>query len=538
MTGLPQAVIALTVGHRLVAKLQALGRRDGRRRCRLALPGQDVEHDVCAAGATVERLGAGLLNRIEAVLQHRRQHRDELPVPVVVGREPGSQPAEGVGQLPVLEGCAVTQCAGLALQDRHVVPRLVGDLAASEAAGMLRNGLAVLADDDPIGVGPHVHRLPDRAGLHAVLVVVEAHQAGLGDGCTIGGVEAVEGAAVRHQERALLLEHLPHRLARNCRMRTLLGLLDAPILKPRVDLGVRPASRDGHEQAAADVAHLLLHLPLLPARPRRARHRLHQMVRAHRLEAAVVVPLLADKDRGHRRLHVVVDAPTAGPAEEAEGALVGLKDHLLAFAREDLNQLHPAVAEPHVRRLHPGRRARQTRVLVAPVELVGLAGVEAQRHVGLRWRQQTPPPAPRLGVAPHRVVAAGVAQSRKVLVDPQQRQPIPALRPLVGLKTALELLNPRPKLRHRLDRALVRVRGRIAPNHLAYRVPGNPQITGELLDRNALHQMIPTDPRNRLHNKHLPPPRPSNDGARSWTHSEGGQFWTPITPNRGSIFHA
>ena len=39
---------------------------------------------------------------------------------------------------------------------------------------MLGDDLAVLADDDPIGIGPHVHRSPDRAGRHAVLVVVEA----------------------------------------------------------------------------------------------------------------------------------------------------------------------------------------------------------------------------------------------------------------------------------------------------------------------------------------------------------------------------
>ena len=72
--------------------------------------------------------------------------------------------------------------------------------------------------------------------------------------------------------------------------------------------------------------------------------RLDQMVRAHLKEAPVVVPLLAGEDRVHRRLHVVVDAPTAGPAEEAEGALVRLKDHLLALAREDLNQPHRDVA--------------------------------------------------------------------------------------------------------------------------------------------------------------------------------------------------
>ena len=278
MTGPPQAVVALTVGHRLVAKLQALGRRDGRRRCRLALPGQDVEYDVGAARTAVERLGAGRLDRLQPVLQHCRQHRDELPVAVVVGRQPGSQPAEGVGQLPVLEGCAVTQCAGLALQDRHVVPRIVGDLAASEAAGVFGDDLAVLADDDPIGIGPHVHRPPDRAGGDAVLVVVKAHQTGLRHR-RFGRMEAVEGAAVVHQERALLLEHLPHRLVRDRRMRTLLGVLargahdDAPILKPRVDLGIRPAARDGHEQAAAHVTHLLLDLPFLPASARGACHR-------------------------------------------------------------------------------------------------------------------------------------------------------------------------------------------------------------------------------------------------------------------------
>ena len=89
MTGLPQAVIALTVGNRLVAELQALGRRDRRRRCRLVLPGEDVEHHVGTAGAALERLGTGRLDRFQPILQHRREHLDELPVAVVVAREPG-----------------------------------------------------------------------------------------------------------------------------------------------------------------------------------------------------------------------------------------------------------------------------------------------------------------------------------------------------------------------------------------------------------------------------------------------------------------
>ena len=89
-------------------------------------------------------------------------------------------------------------------------------------------------------------------------------------------------------------------------------------------------------------------------------------------------------------------------------------------------------------------------------------------------------------------------------MNPQQRQTIPARLLLVGLKPALQLTHPRSKLRHRLDLALVAVRGLIAPHHLAHRVLRNPQIPGDLLDRNTPHQMIPTDPRNRLHNQHLP----------------------------------
>ena len=192
------------------------------------------------------------------------------------------------------------------------------------------------------------------------------------------------------------------------------------------------------------------------------------------------------------------------PPKKWKARFVRLEHHLLALAREDLNQLHAAVAEPNVRCLHLGRHTRQARVLVAPVELVGLAGIEAQRHKTLRRRQQPPPPTPGPGVAAHRVVAAAIAQSRKVFMNPQQRQAVPARLLLVGLKPALQLTHPRPQLRQRLDLARVAVRGLITPNHLAHRVLRNPQIPGDLLDRNTPHQMIPTDPRNRLHNQHLP----------------------------------
>ena len=61
------------------------------------------------------------------------------------------------------------------------MPWIVDEPAAPEAPGVLGDDLAVLADDDPLGISPHVHRPADGAGRHAVLVVVEAHQTGLRD---------------------------------------------------------------------------------------------------------------------------------------------------------------------------------------------------------------------------------------------------------------------------------------------------------------------------------------------------------------------
>ena len=139
MTGPPQAVVAAAVGHRLVAKLQALGRWDGRRWRRLAVPGEDVEHNVSAAGAAGERFGAGRLDRLQPVLQHRREDFDDLTAspssrPVSRARMRPSAP----GSCQPLKGAPIPQRTGLPCQDRHVVPWIAGDLTASKASGGVR----------------------------------------------------------------------------------------------------------------------------------------------------------------------------------------------------------------------------------------------------------------------------------------------------------------------------------------------------------------------------------------------------------------
>jgi len=175
---------------------------------------------------------------------------------------------------------------------------------------------------------------------------------------------------------------------------------------------------------------------------------------AHLHEAPIVEPVLADEDRLDRRLHVVVDAAPAGAPEQRERPIVGVEHHLLRLARIGAHEQHAAVAEPDVGDLHGRRHAAQQDDLVAPVELVGFARHEAQRHVGRRRRLPAllrPPP----GVAPHRIVAAVVAAAAQLLEDPDQRQLLAGGLGGIAGQQVVELRRPSPELRSRLNLALV-----------------------------------------------------------------------------------
>src|SRR5215469_16402494 len=91
---------------------------------------------------------------------------------------------------------------------------------------------------------------------------------------------------------------------------------DAFIEQPVVQLVEILEPRARREEALADEPNLILNLPLLPARSRRTGHRIDQVMAAHLQKAAIVEAVLADKDRLHRRLHVVVDAAPARALEE------------------------------------------------------------------------------------------------------------------------------------------------------------------------------------------------------------------------------
>ena len=75
-----------------------------------------------------------------------------------------------------------------------------------------------------------------------------------------------------------------------------LGVGDASVEQPGVELLVALEPEPRREEALAHEPDLVLDLPLLPARGRRAGHRLDEVVAAHLQEAAIVEALLADED--------------------------------------------------------------------------------------------------------------------------------------------------------------------------------------------------------------------------------------------------
>src|SRR5208282_6069766 len=157
-------------------------------------------------------------------------------------------------------------------------------------------------------------------------------------------MESVEAAAIGNELGTLFLEDLPDRSVGPFSMGMRLGPGDAFVHQPGVQLVIALDTQARREEALAHEADLVLDLALLPARRWRAGDGLDKMVRAHLEEAAIVLPILADEDRLHRRLHVVVDAARAGAPEEREGPLVGVEHHLLRLAWIGAREHHAAVA--------------------------------------------------------------------------------------------------------------------------------------------------------------------------------------------------
>ncbi len=124
---------------------------------------------------------------------------------------------------------------------------------------------------------------------------------------------------------------------------------------------------------------------------------------------------------------------------------------------------------------------------MAPVELVSFARRKRQRHERrCCWPACS---APGARISPDRVVAALVAQSPQLFEQADQRQPLPGRTVRVHRQRTIEFGGPAPKLRPRLDFALV---GEVLlrPQDLPYRVARQAEIARDLLDRLALDEPL------------------------------------------------
>jgi hypothetical protein len=273
------------------------------------------------------------------------------------------------------------------------------------------------------------------------------------------------------------------------------------LAQDRVEFVVVGDAQPGREDDLARGLHLVLDLTLLPASRRRAGGRLHEVMRAHALEAAIEAPVLAHQDRIHRRRHVVVDAARAGAAKEGEGAIVGVEDHLLGLAWVGDQEAHPAVAEPDMRHLHLGRDAAHHDPFVAPVELERLARRKSQRDEGLGNTAMSPTP-PSLRVTPDRIVAALVALAAKIVEDARQPETVALRALLVGRQHLRQPFDERAELRHRRLRPLVLEAGVTGAQNLPHRVAADAAIPADLLDALAVNEVVPPDLRRRLQRDH------------------------------------
>lgn len=190
----------------------------------------------------------------------------------------------------------------------------------------------------------------------------------------------------------------------------------------------------------------------------------------HLLEPAIVGAILANYDRVHRRLHIVIDALGTGPAEEREGPVVRVEYQLLSLTGIGPHEQHPAVAETDMSDLYRRGHAVEDHDLMAPVELVGLAWIEAQRDIGAgrrllcRFR-----PTGRVSV--HGIIAAVTAAFAHFLVDPDQCQAFP-LRPSGILSQHVVQFGQRGiHLRTRLPRAATGELGRISSDDFPHHGP-------------------------------------------------------------------
>lgn len=123
---------------------------------------------------------------------------------------------------------------------------------------------------------------------------------------------------------------------------------------------------------------VLLDLSLLPARRRIAELRFVEIVAGQRHEADFDIAFLAATDLVDSCAHIVVDAALWHTAQNAEGMVVGVEQHLVRLQKVGPNDEGAAVAELRMGHLQLGTLVPDDRPVFRPVEREGFSNAVHQ----------------------------------------------------------------------------------------------------------------------------------------------------------------
>jgi len=112
------------IGDRRVLEPQRLRSRYDRRRFGITLTHNNLEDDVGRMDAVLERLGAGGLDRRQAVGEHGGENGHHLAIAIVGAGKLAAHALEPLRQSPVFKRRAVPRRPWLSSQDRHVMPKV------------------------------------------------------------------------------------------------------------------------------------------------------------------------------------------------------------------------------------------------------------------------------------------------------------------------------------------------------------------------------------------------------------------------------
>ena len=286
-----------------------------------------------------------------------------------------------------LEGGAVAQGPGLAFEQADVMAPVVQGLPTLKTAWQAHWRLGRIgagADHhQAVRIGAQAHRCVRPLARHAVAVALIVDQRGGRYPCHLLDI-AIEWRRVGHQVRLLLLPDVGNGQLGPLGVRQFMPGVQAGLVQPRIEaLQVRPAAFGRLQpDATTAILHVLLDNALLPASGAVAELRLEQVVARHGLEAGVDRAALALANLVDSCLHVVVDAPPWHAAKGSRGAGMGVKQHLMGLAEVGGEHEGAAGRQLGVRGLQALAHAAHEQVLAAPVELEGLAHLEAHGHEG------------------------------------------------------------------------------------------------------------------------------------------------------------